>query len=85
MDRGPLRTASVLVLLAVLLLPALAHAYVVRPDHPRLLLTEEMLPMLRGRCQTTHADIDHRGSGLAGLGDRGSLAQLPYAIWQRLE
>ncbi|MBD3161156.1 MAG: hypothetical protein GF346_03145 [Candidatus Eisenbacteria bacterium] len=48
--------AMLLIALAGLLLPLVADAYSVRP-HPRILITEEMLPELRQRCQTTHASI----------------------------
>lgn len=41
-----------------------AGAYTVRADHPRLLLNEEMLPMLRQRCTTTHAAIFTRMKAL---------------------
>ena len=38
-----------------LFLASEAGAYTVRSDHPRLFLTESMLPGLRTRCATTHA------------------------------
>lgn len=46
--------------LAALAAPKTAHAYTVRNDHPRILFTEADLPLLRQRCQTTHASIYQR-------------------------
>lgn len=42
---------------AALVAPGIADAYTVRSDHPRILFTEQDLPLLRQRCQTTHASI----------------------------
>ncbi len=56
--RGNLRFRLLLLagLLAVAL-PTAVGAYTVRPEHPRLLLTPQRVPLLRARAQTTHADI----------------------------
>jgi hypothetical protein len=43
--------------MGILAQPASAYAYTVRSTHPRLYLTQEQLPSLRQRCQTTHASI----------------------------
>ncbi|MDM7915517.1 MAG: hypothetical protein QUU85_09685, partial [Candidatus Eisenbacteria bacterium] len=54
MQRRSLAAVFLFVATLLVLFPAASHAYTVRTSHPRLLLTPELLPVLRQRCQTTH-------------------------------
>jgi hypothetical protein len=58
-----------------------AGAGEVRPDHPRIFLTREMIPALKERCRSTHKDLFDRMKARCDRGEAKAIQQaLCYVV-----